>query len=104
VLDTPHFGGGNTSYEALAMGTPIVTMPGEFLRSRITAALYRKMGFSALIADSPRRYVELALAAAADPTFRDHCRREIAIRSNVLFEDPAEIHSLEEWLASLAEA
>ncbi len=43
MLDPIHFGGGNSSYEALAVGTPIVTMPGRFLRSRITYGLYQTM-------------------------------------------------------------
>ena len=29
LLDTLHFGGGNTSYEGLACGTPIVTLPSS---------------------------------------------------------------------------
>ncbi|MCA9188256.1 MAG: TIGR03032 family protein, partial [Planctomycetales bacterium] len=44
MLDPLHFGGGNTSYEAFALGTPIVTLPGPYLRSRITFALYQRMG------------------------------------------------------------
>jgi predicted O-linked N-acetylglucosamine transferase (SPINDLY family) len=42
-LDPLHFGGGNTTYEALAVGTPVVTLPGPYLRSRISRALYQKM-------------------------------------------------------------
>src|SRR5207244_780770 len=34
LLDPLHFGGGNTSYEGLALGVPIVTMPSRFLRGR----------------------------------------------------------------------
>jgi len=29
MLDTPHFSGGNTNYEAFAFGTPVVTLPGH---------------------------------------------------------------------------
>src|SRR4029077_4382157 len=36
LLDPVHIGGGNTSYEGLALGVPIVTMPSPFLRGRIT--------------------------------------------------------------------
>ena len=32
ILDPLHFSGGNTTFEALAMGTPIVTLPGTFMR------------------------------------------------------------------------
>ncbi len=37
VLDPPHFGSGNSSYEAFALGAPIVTWPGAFMRGRVTA-------------------------------------------------------------------
>ncbi|HEX4948387.1 MAG TPA: tetratricopeptide repeat protein, partial [Blastocatellia bacterium] len=43
LLDTVSFNGGTTSLEALAVGTPIVTLPGEFLRQRGTFALYNRM-------------------------------------------------------------
>src|SRR4051794_35667185 len=44
MLDTIHFGGGNTSYEAFALGVPIITLPSPFLRGRITYAQYKMMG------------------------------------------------------------
>ena len=43
ILDPPFFGGGNTSYEAFAMGLPIVTWPGPFMRGRVTEGCYRQM-------------------------------------------------------------
>src|SRR5262249_45536305 len=39
MLDPIHFGGGNTSYEAFAMGLPVVTWPSAFLRGRLTATM-----------------------------------------------------------------
>ena len=55
ILVPLHFGGGHTSYEALAVRTPVVTLPREFLRSRITQALYRKMNYTDLIASTPQQ-------------------------------------------------
>jgi len=43
LLDPLHFGSGNTMYEAMALGMPTVTWPGEFARGRIVAAAYRQM-------------------------------------------------------------
>lgn len=44
LLDPWRFGGGNTTYEGLAWGTPIVTAPGEFMRGRVTLGCYSQMG------------------------------------------------------------
>ena len=63
LLDTFHFSGGNTSFEAFAVGTPVVTLPSGFLRGRFTAGLYRKMGVADLIAETAESYVDLALRA-----------------------------------------
>ena len=46
LLDPWHFGGGNTSFEALALGTPILTAPGRFMRGRVTLGCYRQMGLA----------------------------------------------------------
>ena len=102
VLDTTHFGGGNTSYEALAMGVPIVTLPGPYLRSRITAALYHKMDWPKLIATNPSEYVDLAVRLATDAEFHREACSEIQKRSTHLFEDPEEVEALAKWLKSLA--
>ena len=102
MLDPLHFGGGNSSYEAIAMGTPIVTCPGEFLRSRITAALYRKMGFHDCIVDSPDKYITLAVNLATDRATRATISAGIQATSGRLFEDPSEVTCLQDTLQSLA--
>src|SRR5262249_14112563 len=45
MLDPFPFGGGHSSYEALSLGLPVVTLPGEFLRGRLTYAMYRQMSY-----------------------------------------------------------
>ena len=50
ILGPFPFGGGNTTYEPLAVGTPVVTYPGRFLRGRISDALYHRMGMRSLVA------------------------------------------------------
>ena len=98
LLDTIHFGGGNTSYEGLALGIPIVTLPGAYLRSRITHALYRKMDVMDCVVDSPDGYVDLAVRLGTEPEFRASIGRKIRDASGVLFEDPAEVRELERFL------
>ena len=100
VLDPTRFGGGNTTYEALAMGTPVVSLPGELLRNRITLGLCEKVGLHDLIVDSPERYVELALALGTNSDRRHSIESQIAERAPVLFEDEREVRDLEDCLAA----
>ena len=102
VLDTTVFGGGNSSYEALAVGTPVVTLPSEFLRGRITAALYAKAGFLDLVADSAESYVEMAVRLGTDDDWHRHVSERIEDSCGVLFEDDAEVRDFEEFLAEVA--
>ena len=48
VLDPFPFGGGNTSFEALAVGTPIVTWPGNYLRRPDHCGTLRQNGIDRL--------------------------------------------------------
>lgn len=109
MLDPLHFGGGNTSYESFAVGTPVVTLPGPFLRSRITQGLYRKMAeyrplseTPAPVASSKDQYVALACMLAAKGNQRERCREWIERRSLLLFEDDAEVEDLADAIRSLA--
>ena len=98
MLDPPQFGGGNTSYEAFAMGTPIVTWPGELMRSRITHALYAKMGISELTVHSGEAYVALAVDLGTNVKRRQAVREEILAKCGVLYEDDAEVRDFEHFL------
>ncbi|HEY6564368.1 MAG TPA: hypothetical protein VIY86_07710, partial [Pirellulaceae bacterium] len=102
MLDPIHFGGGNTSYEAFAMGTPIVTLPGPYLRSRITLALYKKMGLTDLAVDSSEDYVRTAVRMACDEDFRLRQRQLIRDNAEVLFEDNQEVRDFQRFLLEAA--
>lgn len=88
MLDTWPFSGGNTNYEAFAFSTPVVTLPGEYMRGRVTYGQYRMMGFTDLVASSPEDYVEKALRLGNDTDYRVWARGEILSRSHLLYEDP----------------
>lgn len=97
MLDTTPFCGGNTTLEALAVGTPVVTLTGDFLRGRLSHAIYRQMELSDCIASTPDGYVELANALAMDPERRAAVVRNIEARHGALFEDPLIIRQLEDF-------
>jgi predicted O-linked N-acetylglucosamine transferase (SPINDLY family) len=97
VLDPLHFGGGNTSYQALGLGIPIVTLPSDYLRGRVTLGCYRQMDFTDCVAETAEEYVAIALRLAHDATFRDHARSEIRRRSGFLFNDVAVVREIEQF-------
>ena len=85
ILDPFPFGGGHTSLEALAVGTPIATLPTGQLRGRLTAAWYRTMGLAAFVAPDLAAYVDLAVGWANDPSARARASAAIRARSDRLF-------------------
>jgi protein O-GlcNAc transferase len=98
LLDTLHFGGGNTSYEALSIGKPIVTLPSKFLRGRITYACYRKMGIMDCVAENPQHYVKIAVRLGTDMSYREQLKARILAASHLLYEDISVVWELEQFL------
>lgn len=99
LLDPVHFGGGNSSYEGLALGVPIVTLPSAFLRGRITYAQYRQMGLMDCVAESPEDYVRLAVELGTNAKRRAAVAEQILARGGVLFEDREAVTEMEQFLA-----
>jgi protein O-GlcNAc transferase len=95
MLDTLHFGGGCTTYQALSLGTPVITLPSSFLRGRMAYACYQKMGILDCVADSPEGYAALAVKLGTESTLRDSISRRIQESSDVLFEDETAVRELE---------
>jgi predicted O-linked N-acetylglucosamine transferase (SPINDLY family) len=87
VLDTLHFGGGTTSFMAMAAGTPVVTMPSEFMRGRVMHACYKQMGMMDCVAKSPAQYVKTAVRLGTDCAFREATKQKILARNHVLYEN-----------------
>ncbi len=102
VLDPLHFGGGNSSYEALAMNVPVVTLPSEFLRGRITLALYKRMEMLDCVATSADDYVTKAVQIANDRAVRGELVQKIKARAPILFENSDEVRCFEETLLQWA--
>ena len=67
ALDTAPFAGGTTSFDALWMGLPLVTLAGERSSSRGGASILTSLGRPEWIARSPEEYIAIAQRLAADP-------------------------------------
>jgi protein O-GlcNAc transferase len=102
VLDTPHFNGYNSSLEAFAVGTPIVTQPGPLQRMRHTAGMYAAMGIEGLCAASGEEYIRLAVGVARDREKRATYSRTIQEREAALFEDKRVVRGYEAFFERVA--
>ncbi len=97
MLDTIYFNGMNTSLEAFAVGTPVVTMPTALQRGRHTYGMYKKMGLHECIARTPDEYVGISVRLGTDRKFREEVKSRILSRSMVLFEDPEVVSEFERF-------
>ena len=100
-LDIPQFNGGNTTIEALTVGTPVVTLPTALARGRLCAAIHRHMGVTDCIAESPDDYVDLAVRLATGPTFRQEIVGRILANNHRLFDNT---EAIREWERFFLEA
>ena len=100
LLDIPSFSGGNSSLEAFAVGAPIVTWPQNFMRSRVTAALYKQMGLNTLIARNSDSYLKLSFRLANNKTFQGKMREEIKNNSFKLFNTLESTRDLETFFTA----
>jgi len=98
MLDTIHYGGGaNSLYDAFACGTPVVSLPSPFHRSRYALGAYRKMGFTDLIASSVEDYVNKAYCISTDMDWRRELHERILQRCDVLFSDDTAVTAHREF-------
>ena len=102
MLDTLHWSGGNTSLDALAMGLPIVTLPGEFMRGRQTMAMLKILDVEELIAPSIDAYLAIAKKLATDKEYRLHITQRILANRGLLFDDAEPPRALGHLLERLA--
>ncbi|MCG8653904.1 MAG: DUF4915 domain-containing protein, partial [Pirellulales bacterium] len=104
LLDPLHFGGGNTSFEAMSVGTPVVTMPSRYLRGRITLAQYAMMGLHDCVVGTKADYVTTAIRLGTDTDFRHDVSGAISETCPILFEHAESIRAIEDFLKSAFES
>jgi protein O-GlcNAc transferase len=103
ALDTIHFNGMNSSLEALAMGTPVVTWPKRLQRGRHTQAMYRQMELTDCIARDGADYVDIAVRLGTQPDSREALRRAILERNGVLYENHRVVREFERFFETALE-
>jgi predicted O-linked N-acetylglucosamine transferase (SPINDLY family) len=99
VLDTVGWTGGKSTLDCLALNPAIVTLPGQFMRGRQTAAILRHIGCEATIAASVNEYVAIAARLGLDPQWRAGVRSAMAAGKHRVFRDQGYVRKLECFLA-----
>jgi predicted O-linked N-acetylglucosamine transferase (SPINDLY family) len=102
-LDTFFFAGGNTSFQALGLGCPMVTLPDRSSSGRATYALYAKMGIFDCVADSIENYADIAIKLANDRNFYNYVSNKILSKNHILFEDMNACKYFEDFLIQVAQ-
>lgn len=77
ALDTLPYTGSTTTLEALWMGTPLVTLPGEIFPARHAASYLTAIVAPELIATDENDYVEKIIALARDPARLAHYKQSL---------------------------
>ena len=98
ALDSIGWSGCNSVLECLVHDLPFVTLPGELMRGRHTAAILEMMGVTETIATSLDAYLELAVRLGRDKEWRMELRRRILQNKHRAYRDRACITALEDFL------
>jgi predicted O-linked N-acetylglucosamine transferase (SPINDLY family) len=94
-LDTFSWSGGNTTLEAIACNLPVVTCPGEFMRTRHSDSFLKMLGVTDTIAHKEEEYIEIAVKLGLDSVWRRDIAQRMSERHRNLFDDKACIAGLE---------
>lgn len=98
------FSGGNTIYEALSTGTPILAYRGRHMRSRVAGDLLTMAGLGRYVESEPGPYVDAAVGLANDPDRRSEARRRFREGIPNLYERPGAVSGLATFLEAAVDA
>lgn len=96
-LDTALCNGHTTGMDVLWAGTPMLTLPGETLASRVASSQLATFGFPELICASQKEYEEKAVRYATNPALLQNLQQRVrqARYSSPLFDTKLVAHNLE---------
>jgi protein O-GlcNAc transferase len=102
VLDSIGWSGCNSVLEGLVHNVPIVTLAGEMMRGRHTAAILEMMGIGETTARTVDEFVSIASSLGRSRERRSELSAEIATRKHHLYRDRECIVALEAFLDRVA--
>jgi predicted O-linked N-acetylglucosamine transferase (SPINDLY family)/predicted SAM-dependent methyltransferase len=80
ALDSFPYNGTTTTFEALWMGVPVVTLAGQSHAARVGLSILSRLGLGELAAASAAEYLDKAVALARDAPRRGELRRSLRAR------------------------
>ena len=100
-LDTLDFSDPGATIAALALGLPVITLPGALMRSRITSALLKQLHLDELVATSTDSYVDLAVRVASNAVERAKIAATIESGKARIFERDDAVVALSKFLGGV---
>jgi protein O-GlcNAc transferase len=94
-LDGIGWSGCNTTFEAIAMGLPVVTLPGDLMRKRHSFAMLKLMGCTETVAASEEDYADIAVRLGLDDEWRRHVGERTRECGPRIYGDETPIRALE---------
>jgi protein O-GlcNAc transferase len=104
LVETFGFAGGNSTYEALSTGTPILAYAGKHMRARVTMDLLAMIGLGDCMALDRENYISMAVEMANDTAARRDIRRRVPEAAPGLFERQSAVTGLAVFLERAVDA
>ena len=102
LLDPLYFGAGNSFYESMFYGTPTVTKPTNYTKSRLVLGAYKQMELKdAPIVNTLEEYVDAAIKIANDKNLYDLKNYYNSKAKEKLFEYKLSIPDLEKIFTNI---
>jgi protein O-GlcNAc transferase len=96
-LDGIGWSGCNTTFEAVALGLPVVTLPGDLMRQRHSFAMLEMMACTETVAASEDDYVDIAVRLGLEDAWRERMKAQILERGPRIYDDETPIRALESF-------
>ena len=102
LLDPFYFGSGNSFYESMYYGTPTVTKPTNYMKSRLVLGAYKQMGLeNPPVVNTIEDYADLAVELANDSKLLDIKKHYSKKAKEKLYENKSVINDLEKIFTNL---
>jgi len=97
VLDTIGWSGGVSTFEIIACGLPVVTLPDSLMRGRQSTAILMQLGVTDTVASSDDQFAEIAVRLGVDREWRQSIVNRIAEGSPRLYSEARPVRALEDF-------